>query len=716
MKRSIIYLLMLFWLPVLLSAQDNYVVKKAPFSTSNYDEFSPLFYQNGIVFISNGVRSNVVDVKTVENQNTFNMVFTEEEGNNKWSTPKLLSKELTTIYNDGPSTFSLAGDVVYFSSNVISGTEKKNKAQRKSRLGIFYSENQSGRWSEMRSFRFNDEFYSVTMPALSQDSKRLYFVSDMPGGQGGTDIYYCEWRDGYWDNPVNIGPVINTSGNESYPFVNARGGLFFSSDGHGGEGGKDIFYSELLGDSWRVPAQVSKPVNSAFDDFGFVVDETKGKGYFSSNRDGKMIDIYEFTFSKMQNFFSDEQQENNYTFRFTDDNYIAFDNSLIDVVWSFNDTAILKGTDVVYSFPGQGEYTVKESFFDKNGNLVIEKLEQLVTLQNIQQPYISGPAIVSVGESVSFDGLSSYLPNYEIIDYSWDMGDGTTLESATIRHTFTQSGTYKVKLIISAKNVVTGMVQNPSVYRNIKVVTSKSDIMETNTDSKDLSKVITLSQYENSTVTDLYNATEDLKQGAVFDVVVAVSESQIETSNVFFSPLASKYYVREVFNVRDTLYNYIVAEENTLQMAFQVLNDVNTVRGFMTSIETRLITDDAGKEFTNLKSVYSNEASVYFQAKDSRFAPGGIIFLNQIAALLRKYPNENLLIECHTKELSNASENLTLSKRRAQAISEYLAEKEIDTSRLVMKGYGDTRPLTIQGAGTQQPFNNRVDIFLLKNE
>ena len=121
-------------------------------------------------------------------------------------------------------------------------------------------------------------------PALSADGKTLYFVSNAPGGHGGTDLYKSEWSASGWQSPVNLGPEINSSGDELFPTINNHH-LFFSSNGKGGFGGLDIWVYNL-----KVPSQLKnagQPFNSKHDDFGLIWDVTAKEGYFSSNRMGQ---------------------------------------------------------------------------------------------------------------------------------------------------------------------------------------------------------------------------------------------------------------------------------------------------------------------------------------------------------------------------------------------------------------------------------------------
>lgn len=166
-----------------------------------------------------------------------------------------------------------------------------------------YRMDAEGEWQE-EDFAYNNvKEYSLGHAALSTDGRRLYYASDMPGGHGGVDIWYSELsEDGSWGQPINAGPSINTAGDEMFPSVYGDQ-LFFSSDGHAGMGGLDIFESLIMGDSFGSPVNLRYPVNSAGDDFCFVMvndDWEAIEGFLSSNRTGGVggDDIYRFSFSK----------------------------------------------------------------------------------------------------------------------------------------------------------------------------------------------------------------------------------------------------------------------------------------------------------------------------------------------------------------------------------------------------------------------------------
>jgi outer membrane protein OmpA-like peptidoglycan-associated protein/tetratricopeptide (TPR) repeat protein len=201
-------------------------------------------------------------------------------------------------YHDGPACFALNGSLMAMTKNNMSGKSRNGEVK----LQIFFSEFKDGIWQKETPFKLNNAEYSVAHPWLSEDGNIMYFVSDMPGGFGGTDIYRIEKKSGReWGEPVNMGEKINTEGNEMFPFFeDANDYLFFSSDGHNGVGGLDIYMAAMKNYSVRKLTNMGATLNSRFDDFALIVDKDMKKGYFSSNREGGKgdDDIYYFEILK----------------------------------------------------------------------------------------------------------------------------------------------------------------------------------------------------------------------------------------------------------------------------------------------------------------------------------------------------------------------------------------------------------------------------------
>ena len=698
-------------MPIVLSAQDNYSISLSPVSTTKFDEYSPILYKGKLVYISNNKLDMLLNAKTAENKNPSSIVFYNGDTDDA-KKPKLFAKELTSTSNDGPVTFPESEDVIYFSSNIVSSGSSKEKDARKSRLGIFYSEYINGEWSAKRAFRFNEDYYSVTMPAISPDGKRLYFVSDKPNGYGGTDIYYCDWKNGYWDTPINIGDVINTPGNEVYPYVNASGELFFSSDGHGGRGGKDIFFTAFVDSAWLTPVALESPINSEYDDFGIVMDETMDSGYFSSKRNKKSVDIYEFKTIYRQHFISRSQLENNYVFRFVDDGVVSFDTAYVSVLWDFGDGQTTKGIDVIHAFEQPGIYTVAECLYDKTSGRTIMKInEWSLEINQIEQPYITSVDRANVGETVSFDASESYIPSYNVLEYYWDMGDGTKVKDSKVSHSYASQGVYRVKLGIMAKNKKNGNIVHTSVYKDIAVGGAEIN----NTANLDMRRnnaypLFTMSSQTNVTVN--YAIANELHNDMEFGVLVTASPLKFGATEKIFENLRSKYYIEEIYNEEENLYYYYLGEVMDFMNAYWAFRECNAAV-FMPSVVVRDNSEGAKRELFALKSVYSNSSSEYFQSGSLQFIPAGQIYFNQIALMLKNYPDKKLLIECHTNEMSTESLNRDLSVNRAQAIGQYLISKGVSRSQIVSRGFGQDRSAydVIKGVKSL----NIIEFYILDN-
>jgi outer membrane protein OmpA-like peptidoglycan-associated protein len=208
------------------------------------------------------------------------------------------SNLVNTKFHEADVTFSKDKKTVYFTrSNYFEGKYKKDSLGI-NRLKIYKAtQGADGNWSKTSNMPFNNDNYSVGHPTLSEDQKTLYFVSDMPGTLGKTDIFKVAVNEnGTYGDPINLGPEINTPEKEMFPFIAGNDVLYFSSEGRGGFGMLDIFKSKLGSSGIEYTINLGEPINSDQDDLGFIVNKETMEGYFTSNRsDGKGDDdIYYF--------------------------------------------------------------------------------------------------------------------------------------------------------------------------------------------------------------------------------------------------------------------------------------------------------------------------------------------------------------------------------------------------------------------------------------
>lgn len=252
-------------------------------------DFSPAFYKEGIIFCS--ARENARKEKHGWTNSHYIDLYQTQSPHNAVSS---LGAPVNSALHEGPATFSKNYDTLYFTRNNYVNNRKATSTEGIVKLKIFFSVWKNGAWSKEESMSINHDEYSSGHPALSPDHK-LYFASDMPGGYGGTDLYFTKFENGAWITPVNLGSAINTSENEMFPFIDQNGNLYFASAGHPGLGGLDIFHSESENGKLKEPRNIGYPINSSKDDFGFITKD--GQGYFSSNRglDHQDDNIYSFT-------------------------------------------------------------------------------------------------------------------------------------------------------------------------------------------------------------------------------------------------------------------------------------------------------------------------------------------------------------------------------------------------------------------------------------
>lgn len=269
----------------------NYTIRTMSINTSSQD-FGTSYYKDKIVYTSSNASPKMIKRLYNWNNEPFLNLYVAEVKDGQLKKREFFDKKDNGKMHDGPASFSKDGNFMAFTKNVSSDKSKDKVVE----LRIYTRKFENEEWSEPLAFNHNSPAYSVGLPSLSADGKSMYFVSDMPGGFGGTDLYRSTRNsDDSWSAPVNLGNVINTEGNEMFPFFDEKKNtLHFASDGHYGLGGYDIFSSPKAGESWGEVTNAGAPLNTRYDDFALIVDGESTKGYFSSNRaDGEgSDDIY----------------------------------------------------------------------------------------------------------------------------------------------------------------------------------------------------------------------------------------------------------------------------------------------------------------------------------------------------------------------------------------------------------------------------------------
>lgn len=266
---------------------------------TNKLEFSPSMYKDGILFVSTKKPEKYPSIGKDPwiDENFMALYFAKRPQDEALvENAEPFSYDLTTKFHEGPVSFNRSGDQVYFTRNDYLSGKRTNSSEGIMRLEIYTSSRIDDGWSKPEPLPFNNKETEEAHPALSPDGMTLYFASDRDGGYGGMDIYKSEYTSSGWGDPVNLGPAINTAGNEVFPFIHESGRLFYASNGKDGLGGLDIFQSEMESEEWKEATNIGTPFNSIKDDFGFVLNEKGTYGYLTSARKGGYgrDDIYSF--------------------------------------------------------------------------------------------------------------------------------------------------------------------------------------------------------------------------------------------------------------------------------------------------------------------------------------------------------------------------------------------------------------------------------------
>ncbi|TLX76221.1 hypothetical protein E9993_08405 [Labilibacter sediminis] len=294
--------------------KERYKVEEVNFNSSEAD-FGAVVYGDEIVFATGRNDEKIIRREYAWDETPYLDIYSIKKDAGKLSSAKLVSGKLSSSFHDGPACFSEDGNEIYFTRNNYSEFVRQSKTDivehvgvinkaipKKSTVGVNNlmimraTKDDNGKWNYPEPLAFNSKEYSCGHPCLSPDNQIMYIASTLPGGYGGSDIYMIKRTDNGWGELVNMGPDINTEGDEMFPFANKNGLFYFCSNGQMTLGGLDVFVAKKEATGYNVK-NMGYPLNTSKDDFSFFLEEDGVHGYFASNREGGKgnDDIYQFT-------------------------------------------------------------------------------------------------------------------------------------------------------------------------------------------------------------------------------------------------------------------------------------------------------------------------------------------------------------------------------------------------------------------------------------
>lgn len=678
---------------------------------TNAAEFSPSYYQNGLVFVSN--RTSAVGVRRVFNWNEtpFLDLFHLEDisalgsgaaglggasdgstlssrkrgssyvGSEQYTPPSAndsrtigsyggtnvnlglgygdkpqtatdrFSGSLNSKYHEGPTAFFKDGSKVIFTRNNFLNGKTRRSSDGINKLKLFIADADGDGWKNIQELPFNSDEYSTGHPTLSSSEDLLFFASDMPGGFGGTDIYVSRYDGANWSAPINLGDRINTKGNEMFPYMDEKDNLYFSSDGHPGLGELDIFFTQLEGLSQKGRIiNVGAPLNSSKDDFGMVTDGVRQTGYFSSNRKrgGADDDIYRF----------DRECE------------LKEGCELILAVYDADSKMPMANIKIIFE---DSEGNLQEGITDENGTLVIEDLnpDDEYTFRATREGYDSNTV------SFSTEGCDNEPSRLEI-----PMSLTKKPEPVVVQNTTSQSST-------------NGSTTSGSNYSDGSYTSSNSG--STNGSST--------GTYLNQGQCLLSGRVLSQSGNASMEGILVTLKSECDGSTQTAYTDVSGFYQ---FAVTEGCSYTIEGTSTGLGSKGKRVRNVSCASG---TINADIYMFGQG-DIVQIENIYFDYGKCVLRS-DARTE------LDKLVTMMRQYPNMRIELRAHTDSRSTADFNQKISEGRAKVSANYLFKRGISRNRVEFRGYGETMPVNgcvdgVECSEDQHAANRRTEILILQ--
>ncbi|HEY4799201.1 MAG TPA: OmpA family protein, partial [Bacteroidia bacterium] len=606
---------------------------------------------------------------------------------------------------------------------------------------LYWSKHDGG-WSKPVMMPFASNDYATGHPSLSKDGQYLYFSSNMPGGLGGTDIWVSKREGDSWGAPQNLGPDINTKNDETFPYISSENILFFSSNGHPGFGGLDIFSSAMKNGKWSKPTNLMPPINSTGDDFGIVF-KGDNSGYFSSNRAGGKgsDDLYGFTPSGLITSISGKILLS----RKTED---GADN--VKVFLLTDKGTILQTTTT----DGSGFFKFENLFADQNymirvdesdPNLVNQKKFYLSDSKNkVVRMIVKGKGGIFIFENLPAD-LTKLSPLVEDdatlkkISIAGNMyaGDNRTpIDNAkvnllnekgeTVQSTTTNAfGSFVFMNLAPDQNFTVTLDANDPKLADQKIyftnksgkeiASGKGGVFRFQLLSSDKSTLSLLSVEDSQLLVDLKGTLYADKEGKnriknseinlVDDKGNVVSSSKTDASGNFKFinlPVDRNYMVRlkeddPAISAKDV---FLADSRGRIVATLKSANGKFFRYAFLPVDEQSLSTiyfDDPWLKVAKMQSEAKKQSAmtiienVYYDYQKWDLLPQTIITLNKVVGVMKASPDVTIDLISHTDARGSAEFNLQLSQKRAQAAVDYIVSKGIDKKRINAIGKGETQ-------------------------
>jgi len=582
---------------------------------------------------------------------------------------------------------------------------------------LFSARFEKSKWREIEMLSINSSQYSFGHPALSPDGENLYFVSDMEGGFGGKDIYVSKNENGSWSEPVNLGPEVNTAGNEAFPFMYKDSLFFFSSDGHPGYGGLDLHYSLIEDGKIMTVMHLDSSINSSADDFGLFLNHGQKTGYFSSNRNAdQKDDIYGFSMKWMKP--SEMPVSIRGIFKYQtlqgkspDSLRVFLVNDLGEIVYTgYTDKA---GNFEFSNLPYDHNFVIQTD---------VENYDLIMLLLDEEDNIIAELAVNEKGEflykKLSYKEMGGLQFLYTTDSLGLISDEGTKAMSGKLdfRTLPYKSGEgMKVFLINEDGDIIyTAIVDKDGNFEFKNLPYNANYIVMTEEYDPDLTLLI---YNEGEVVAELSSNPSGkflyVKLPHSAANTLALMNVSVGEDLLFFRGYESDNWLQDKNSVAiastDNQSAYVYHTLGLKAMG-SLMTLEGSVSGFcpdtydLTEEETdeciEMTIDELLGEIAEMSKVKaepklnSGMETIYFDKNSSYFTSKDSITLDKIYEILNS--DGGLKLESHgfSDEAGEANYNLWMSERRAQRIADYLISRGISPTRITTKGWGEAKRIS----------------------
>ena len=692
---------------------------------SDKSDFGPTFYgENSIIFASS--RSKSGKKWEGNNQSILDLYKCEIVGGGKTSGFKKFASNVNSEDHESSVSFAPDGKTVYFTRNnsnlgeevVVQDSTSQKKKHKRSRkknkgksssskknmafLAIYRADIIDGKWKNITPLPFNNKNYSVAHPSVNRDGSKLYFSSGA-SGFGLSDIFVVDiLENNEYSEPKNLGRKINTSGRDNFPFIDDKNILYFSSDSRvKGIGGLDIYAAKIYDDGTISDVlHLPEPINTAEDDFSYIINNDNNEGYFSSNREEGGAgddDIYYF-YADTPLSFECAQQVTGIARNAKNSN--ALPNSLIAIYSKRKLIKEVKTDDegrfkVSLKCDTQFKLYASKSKFDND-----EK--SLKTTGNYSKKH-----------NIEFK-LNPIICNQMVAGTVVDSKDGSPLSRALVtiynangkrvEKTKTDSrGKFNVDLTCGSKYKITAIKKDYTKAEEFFATTS--DSKESQSLSLKIAKIVC-----NKTVSGV--VTNNDTKNALSNVnLVVYNEDNVEVAKTTSDENGNYSLLLDCKNkyVIKAIKDGFVTDE----ISFKVKR-ANVMFDFSLNVKIEEVIKVRDKIIVNINPIY-------FELDQHRIIKEASIELDKVVAIMRKYPTLRIEAGSHTDSRGPAAYNIKLSSKRATSTVNYITSKGIDASRITSKGYGEEQPTNrcvegVRCSKEEYQQNRRTEFVILNPE